>query len=389
MKKVFIILGVLILIMLIVFLNLRRSEGVPEVEFDTVKKGMIRSTVRAEGEIRAKNQVEVGAEVLGKIVNIFVEEGDTVVVGDILCIIDPKTYEAKVKQAKARLEADYTRLKKLENDLRRMKKLLDEELVSPSAYEEILTNYNALRAQLSADSFVLEEAYEDLNKTVITSPIKGEVVAVYKEIGEQVVMGTVNTPGSVIMVLADRSEMLLLALIDETEVVKIRTGQRAEIKVDAYPDSIFMGKVVRIGGVPESGTYGSVTEGVSYPIEILIKTSKTPLFPGMSAAADIIVEEAESTLIIPFSALGRRKFDEKMSDVVFKIENGTAKMVPIKIGISGEREVEVKEGLEEGDTIIVGPYKILRTLEDGSAVKLKEKKKRFRKKMRKNEKSSD
>ena len=111
MKKVFIILGVLILIMLIVFLNLRRSEGVPEVEFDTVKKGMIRSTVRAEGEIRAKNQVEVGAEVLGKIVNIFVEEGDTVVVGDILCIIDPKTYEAKVKQAKARLEADYTRLK--------------------------------------------------------------------------------------------------------------------------------------------------------------------------------------------------------------------------------------------------------------------------------------
>jgi HlyD family secretion protein len=380
MKRIMIIAGVLILLLLIILLNLRGGRGkVNEVEYGVVKRRTIRSTVRAEGEIRARNQVEIGAEVIGKIVSIPVEEGDTVEVGDTLCIIDPKTYEAKLKQVKARLDADYARLIKLEKDLKRMKELLDKELVSPSAYEEILTNYNSLKAQVSADSFALEEAYEDLKKTIITSPIRGEVVAVYKEVGEQVVMGTVNTPGSVIMVLADRSEMLLKALIDETEVVKIKIGQRAEIKVDAYPDSIFKGEVVRIGGVPETSISG-ITEGVSYPIEILIKSSDTPLFPGMSAAADIIVEEAENTLAIPFSALGRRKFKGKLRDVIFKVEDGKAEMVPVQIGVSDEKWVEIREGVEEGDTIIVGPYKVLRVLEDGEKVKLKEKKfKKFKK----------
>ena len=304
--------------------------------------------------------------------------------GDTLCVIDPSTYIARVEQVRSRLLADLSRLRKAEADLNRIKKLHEQGLVSDATYEESVSNFESLKAQASVDSFSLKEALESLKKTVITSPINGEVVAVYKEEGEMAVVGTVNTPGSVIMVVADRSRMLVSALVDETEVVQIRKGQKAKVSIDAFPDSTFDGKVVRIGGVPEKSLISGQTEGVSYPVEIELVGSGR-LLPGMSAVADIVVAEKDSALLLPFPAVGSREVEGKRRDVVFVIKEGVAHLTPVKLGISSERFVEVLEGLHEGDTVAIGPYKTLQNLKDGDKVKVKGLKKREEKKGKKRE----
>jgi len=380
MNKRKFILGAVILLIIGIFIGLNllnKGRGASfKVEVRKVRKGPIRSLVRAEGELKAINQVEIGADVMGRIVELRVHEGDKVDEGDTLLLIDPKVYEAKLKQTKARLDADLSRLKKIENDLKRTKELKDLGLVSQATYEEILTQYESLRAQVTADSFALEEAREDLRKTVITSPIDGEVVAVYKEEGEMVVVGTVNVPGSVIMVIADRSKMLVSAWVDETEVVKIEPGQEAIIKVDAFPDSVFEGEVTTIGGIPRASAVTAGAEGVSYPIEIEIRGNTESLYPGMSATADIIVAKKDTALVIPFSAVGRRELEGKLHYVVFLMRDGKAEMVPVELGISSEREVEVLDGLLSDDTIIVGPYKVLQKLKNGDRVVPIQKRKR-------------
>ncbi|RKZ04634.1 MAG: hypothetical protein DRQ04_00685 [Candidatus Hydrothermota bacterium] len=366
MKRILIALGVILIIALFVFLNLKKSGKAFTVKVETVKKQKVVRIVRADGEVRARNQVEVGSDVMGRIVRILVSEGDVVERGDTLCLIDPSIYEAKVNQLEARLMSDKARLSKVEKDYIRAKKLWRRGLISESAFEEIKANYNTTLAQMRADSFALEEAREDLSKTVITSPVSGEVMRVYKEEGEMTVVGTINTPGSVIMVVADLSEMQVAARVDESEIVSVKPGQRVRVKVDAHPDHEFTGKVLRIAGIPQS-QLGQ--EGVSYPVVVGIESPDKSLLPGMSASCEIEVAVRDSALAVPLPAVGKKKVEGEMRDVVFRVKGGIAELTPVELGITGEKVVEVVSGLSEGDTVIVGPFKVLRSLEGGEEVK--------------------
>jgi len=365
-KRILIALGVILIIALFVFLNLKKSGKALTVKVETVKKQKVVRIVRADGEVRARNQVEVGSDVMGRIVRILVSEGDVVERGDTLCLIDPSIYEAKVNQLEARLMSDKARLSKVEKDYIRAKKLWRRGLISESAFEEIKANYNTTLAQMRADSFALEEAREDLSKTVITSPVSGEVMRVYKEEGEMTVVGTINTPGSVIMVVADLSEMQVAARVDESEIVSVKPGQRVRVKVDAHPDHEFTGKVLRIAGIPQS-QLGQ--EGVSYPVVVGIESPDKSLLPGMSASCEIEVAVRDSALAVPLPAVGKKKVEGEMRDVVFRVKGGIAELTPVELGITGEKVVEVVSGLSEGDTVIVGPFKVLRSLEGGEEVK--------------------
>lgn len=366
MKRILIALGVILIIAIFVFLNLKKSGKAFTVKVETVKKQKVVRIVRADGEVRARNQVEVGSDVMGRIVRILVSEGDVVERGDTLCLIDPSIYEAKVNQLEARLMSDKARLSKVEKDYIRAKKLWRRGLISESAFEEIKANYNTTLAQMRADSFALEEAREDLSKTVITSPVSGEVMRVYKEEGEMTVVGTINTPGSVIMVVADLSEMQVAARVDESEIVSVKPGQRVRVKVDAHPDHEFTGKVLRIAGIPQS-QLGQ--EGVSYPVVVGIESPDKSLLPGMSASCEIEVAVRDSALAVPLPAVGKKKVEGEMRDVVFRVKGGIAELTPVELGITGEKVVEVVSGLSEGDTVIVGPFKVLRSLEGGEEVK--------------------
>ena len=374
-KKILATLGVLGLLAIFIVLNLRAKGQAPTVWVDVVKRGPIRSTVKAEGEIQAKNQVRIGSDVMGRILEIRVEEGDTVKRGDTLCLIDPSTYLAQVRQAKARLQQDLARLEKAKNDYLRAQELYADSLIPSSTLEEAKTAYATLQAQIRVDSSLLEEALSTYAKTVITSPIDGVVLGVHKEVGEMVVVGTINTPGSVIMDIADLNTLEVEASVDETEVVKIQPGQPVRIRVDAYPDTLFHGVVQRISGIPTTTVQagGTSLQGVSYPILIRI-LGHPKLYPGMTANCEIITGEKDSTLVIPFTALGKRTLEGKSRDVVFRIHGDRVEMVPVSLGLTGIRVVEIVDGLSEGDTIAVGPHPVLAKLEDGQQVSLEWKK---------------
>jgi len=373
-KKLLIIVGVVVLVLIIVLLNLKRDKGGKKVDAVVAIKENIISKVRTEGTLKALNQVQIGSDVMGRIVKIKVKEGDRVHKGDVLCIIDQSTYIARLKRAQASLNLAQAKLAKAEEDLRRGEELFQNQLISKERYEEIKLNYEMAKAEFESARESYNEAKENYNKTIITSPADGEVVQLNKEEGEMAVMGTINTPGSVIMTIAERSKMFVKALVDETEVIKIEPDQPVAVTVDAHPDTTFEGKVTRIGGIPYQSAYGT-EEAINFPIEVEILGTPEKLYPGMSATCEITIGVKDSVIVIPFPALGRKKIKEKEQDIVLIAKEREVKETPVKLGLTGEKGVEIIDGVSLGDTVLTGPYKTLRKLKDGDkvTVKIKEK----------------
>lgn len=369
-KKIFIAIGVVVPILIIVLFSLTKREPSEKVEAIVAKKDNIISKVRAEGTLKALNQVQIGSDVMGRIVKLKVKEGDRVRKGDVLCIIDQSIYIARLKRAEVSLSLAQAKLTKAENDLTRSKELFDHQLISKERYEDAKLNYAVAKVEAEVFKEAYNEAKENFNKTVLTSPVDGEVVQLNKEEGEMVVMGTMSTPGSVIMTLAERSKMFVTALVDETEVIKIEPDQPTIIKVDALPDTTFKGKVTRIGGIPETSGLGT-EEAINFPIEVEIMGTQKKLYPGMSATCEITIGMRDSVIIIPYPALGRQKVGAKEQDVVFIAKGGIASQIPVKLGLIGEKGVEIREGVNLSDTVLIGPYKTLRKLKTNDKVEVK------------------
>jgi len=339
-KKVIIGAGIVLFIAIVVILNVKRGEEKKSVDAEVVKADSIVSRVRVEGTLKAENQVGIGSDVLGRLTKILVKEGDRVEKGTLLCTIDPRTYDARLAQARAQLRASQSRLAKAELDMGRYSQLLEEKLVSEEEYEGIRTQYDIYKAQVETEEFAVREARENLNKTTLRSPIAGEIVSLNKEEGEMVVMGTIGTPGSVIMIIAERSKMFVRAMVDETEIVRVEIGQEAEVEVDAFPDTTFSGHVARIGGMPVMDASAS-DQAVSFPVEVALEPGVTKLYPGMSATCNIVVARKDSVLLVPYSSLGRREVEDEEKDILFTVESGVAKMKTVKIGVTGDKEAEI------------------------------------------------
>jgi len=371
-KKIAVIGGIGLVVLLIIIINLMRKRGVvPEVRVETIARGSVEQIARAEGVIEAVNQVNIGSDIMGRLVEIRVRQGEKVKKGDTLCVVDPRVYREQVSAAQASLAAQEASLAKLREDYERTKALFDKGLVSKSQMEQAESAFRAAEAQLRAARAQLSQVKVTYSKAFITSPVDGEVVAVNMEIGEQVIAGTVNISGSVIMVVADMSKAIVKADVDETEVVQVAPGQEVRVKIDAFPGRIFRGVVETRSGVPASNALSSaVQQAVTYPVEILLLETPEGLLPGMSASCEIITSRADSVLVIPLTAVG----SSDGQDVVYLYKGGSAKKTPIKLGIIGEGTAEVLEGLAEGDTVIIGPASVLVNIKDGAKVKLKKEK---------------
>lgn len=369
-KKLLIIVGAVVLVLIIVLLNLKRGRSVSKTDAVVAKKDNIISNVRAEGTLKALNQVQIGSDVMGRIVKIKVEEGDKIRKGDTLCIIDQSTYVARLRQAKSSLILAQAKIAKAKEDLRRSEELFKNHLISEEQYEKEKLNYEMAKAEAELSHEYYNEARENYNKTIITSPADGEVLQINKEEGEMVVMGTISTPGSVIMTIAERSKMFVKALVDETEVIKIDPGQPAVITIDALSDTTFEGEVTRIGGIPEKTGYG-LEEAINFPIEVEIMGTHKKLYPGMSATCEITVDIKDSVVVIPYPAVGRKKIEGDERDVVLLVKEKRVKVTPVKLGLTGEKGVEIVDGVAVGDTVLTGPYKILRSLKDGDKADVK------------------
>jgi HlyD family secretion protein len=416
-RTILIVSGVVVLLAIFVIANLSKSSGTIEsVQSDKVKKGEIVSEVTATGSIQARTTVKISADVAAKIIQLPVEEGDLVHKGDLLVRLDPTRYQAAVGQAEAALAGAKAAEKRAEASLleaekahNRNKEMYAGKLISEETYIQIETNYEVAKANFEAAQYntkqqreVLEEVKDNFTKTTITSPIDGTVVALNAEVGEIVMIGTMNNAGTVIMTVADLNTIEVEVEVDETDVAKVQLDQEARISVDAFPDTTFKGRVVEVGNAARSS--GSTTDRVTnFLVKILLTDVVPGIKPGMTATADITTAKAKDILYVPIQAVVMRpekvdtlkaapekepesgviaaevkstpmtpagKTEAKEIEGVFKIVDGAAKFVIVKTGISDQQNIEVKEGLALDDQIISGSYKVLRTLEDGAKVKI-------------------
>ena len=241
-----------------------------------------------------------------------------------------------------------------------------------------------------------------LQKTTYESPFDGVVTNLPVREGETVVMGIQNSPGSTLMTIADMSVITSEVKVDETDIVNVRLGQPADVTIDAIPHKIFHGVVSEIGdnaivrstGVATSQATSTSEEAKDFKVVITLTDPPLDLRPGLSSTARITTATRESVLSIPIQALTVRtqaelatrdagkdsvqaagaatdasKQKEEIQGV-FVIRNRKAEFVPTDTGISGTTDIEIIKGLQEGEEVITGSYKILRTVKPGTSVKI-------------------
>ena len=411
-KKVIIILAVVLVIALIVILNLssQREKSV-KVTMEKVKRTDLTSTISASGEIKPKKSVNISALILGRIVKIGVKEGDEVKAGDFLLKLDSTQFEANAERDRAFIQSSQAELNKAETTLEkskgfyeRQKNLFDNGLISKEQLEQAKMQLDLADASNRSVKFQIQQAQaslkstlDNLGKTVFSSPIDGVITSLHVEEGEMAIIGTMNNPGTVLMIIADLSVMEVEVEVDETDVVGVQLGQIADVRVDAFPSQVFKGKVTEIGSsaLQRSGAAATTTESKDFKVVVTLDNPSKLLKPGLSASSDIIIAEKKQVLAVPISALvlkdkkregsaaaaepakGRGANEE---EGVYAVETGRAKFVPVKKGIMGELMIEIASGLTENQDVVVGPYDALRQLKDGLLVKAEAPKKEAAKK---------
>jgi len=452
-KKVLIGIGVLAVIAIVVTYSVNQAnKDVVTVQTGKVTKADLTSLVTASGEIKPKTYANVGGEGFGKVVDLKVKEGDRVKRGDFLLRLENiqatadveaqtastgaseasiKSAEANYRSTQAELnqrKADFDRAKA---DWERAKQLYEGELIAKSEYDSKKASFDGAAASIEATTArlqqnraeldrarstneqtraVLTRTRDVLRKTTYTAPIDGVVTYIAVRVGENVVMGIQNSPGSYLMTISDMSLVTAEVKVDETDIVNVKFGQDCDVTIDAAPGKIFKGKVTEVGtqavlrtsGLATSQTTTGTQEAKDFKVVIALTNPPENIRPGLSTTAKIKTAEKQAVLSIPMQALAVRtrkdledaqkeaskkgvtsvtlaaaKTAEKGTDPkkeeiqgVFVIEKGKAVFKPVQTGITGVTDIEVTEGLKDGEEIVTGSYKALRTLKHGAPVKV-------------------
>jgi HlyD family secretion protein len=368
------------------------------VEAEKVARRDVVARVKATGAINPKRKVEIQSKVIGEVVSLPVREGDAVKAGQVVVEIEKALYESARDQAKAardqasvNLEQARAQLANAELTFKRTSGLFSEGIASQDVLDRARLDRDsaeiAVRSQQEAihqASSGYQRAIEDLDRTTIRAPMDGFVTALNVEKGETAVMGTMNFQGSVLMVIGDLSEMVAEVEVAESEVVPLALGQAATIHLDALGDATLAGKVVEIGS-------SGVKQGdvVKFKVKVGLDAPDARVKPGMTSRVEIVTQTAKQVLAIPQQAVQTRWLDEKGKEVdrregdrsqreasvAYLLAQGKAARREVKTGVHDEIWVEVRDGLAEGDEVIVGPYRVLRSLKQSDPVRPAEKKK--------------
>jgi HlyD family secretion protein len=444
MKKIIILVGVVALIVtLVIFGAKQRShKGIKVYEEEARKVDRLVTTVKASGEVEPKIFVNISSQVPGQIVDLRTKVGDRVGKGDILLQLDPEQYrstvtrlEANLRLARINLDKEKTSLTTYESTLRRQQALAKQMIVSADQLEQATLlvessriQVRGLEEQIQQASAELVKARDELAKTTIRAPIDGLVTLVNAKLGEQVIIGTMNNPGTVILVLSDMSEMLAEVRVDETEIAAMKPGQKAVVTIDALPGRQFDGVVTEIAHTAikdkdvsrftvKVSLAGHVESGGAPATRELPLSRQTSagagevaaLRPGMSAHAAVEVASRDKALVVPLQAVfskKRKDVEDEMKkpvkaaegpiaaeasadpnaaaavaapqseksqeedvDVIFVDRKGKAEMMPVKTGLSDEFNVElIGASIEPGEKIVIGPYRTLKKLKHGEAI---------------------
>jgi HlyD family secretion protein len=337
---------------------------------------------------------------------------------------DAVAARAAVNTAAADLNSAEAEYEHAKLDYDRNKSLYDAQLIAKSDYDTKKASLDTASAQLgmakaklaqakaqqdsaqghiSQNSAMLRHAADVLSKTEYPAPFDGVITNVPVREGETVVPGIQNSPGSTLMTIADMSIITAEVKVDETDIVNVQLGQLAEVTIDAIPKQKFKGTVTEIGrnavlrstGVSTAQTTSSSQEAKDFKVVVALQDPPPNLLPGLSATARITTSTRAKALAIPIQALTIRQRADLATDSkgkpataqaaapadgkdpkeelqgVFVLKNKKdAVFVPVVTGISGTTDIEVTSGLKEGDEIVTGSYKVLRTLRNGTDVKV-------------------
>jgi len=379
-----------------------------EVQTAPVEAREIVQTVVATGRIQPVTQVNISADVSAKITRLAVNEGDWVEKGQFLLELDRERYLAEVESAEANLrssEADAAvvreNLDKAEKDLARMQDLKQKSLESVANFDAAASAVGVEKARLRSaldrveqSRASLKQARDALSKTTIYAPMAGTVSKLNKEVGE-IALGS-QFQEDVILEIANLSGMEALVDVDENDIVQLSLGDTATIEVDALPGVTFEGTVTEIASSAKIAAQGTSDQKTEFEVKVAVLNPGTELRPGMTASADIVTEVRDSALGVPIQSVAVRTPDQigaaaKGDDagdagdagpaftpdkdgfvqIVFVVEDGVAHAKQVKTGIQSDTHIELVEGIDAGEQVVVGSYRaISRDLKEGAKVKV-------------------
>ena len=399
---IFSVIGLVIIVLgLIVFLG-SKKEPVLAVNVEKVSTRTLTQVVTATGKIQPEVHAQISPEVSGEIVLLPVKEGYNVKKGDILLKIKPDIYVAQRDQFQAALQQVKSALVKAEADYKRAQGLMKKGLIAQSDFAQAVSAYDGAKAQYAQGEASLNQAEESLRKTTITSPMDGTISQLNNQLGERV-LGTQQFQGTNVMTVADLSKMEAQVDVSENDVILVHIGDTARISIDAFPDRKVNAVVYEIANTGTSKNLGTQEEVTNFTVKMRIVDPGVTLRPGMSMTADVETMTKQNVLSVPIQSVTTRapkmavtqgptdgqsgmvmtagqsqktKNENKPKEIVFVVENGVAKAVPVKRGIASDQYVEITEGVSEGAQVVSGSYKAInRELEDGAKVKIEEAKK--------------
>ena len=422
-KKRLIILGVGVVALGVVAAVRGGRQTLPQVQTAEVALRDVVERVSASGKIQPEIEVKITAEVNGQITQLPVKEGDVVEKGDLLVQLNPDLYEAALLRAEAALNTARSNLASAraqvaqgrankmaaEKAYVRAQSLLGDKVISQAEFDQTEASFLSAEANLtSAEESVrsaefairsgeasLQEARDNLSRTTLTSPQRGVVTALSKEVGESV-QGNGFTAGEVVMNVSDLSTMEVNVEVNESDIVRIHMGDEAEIEVDAYLGETFSGTVTEIGNTAlNAGANGfNMDQVTNFSVKVRLNRDSyvhltegksedyTPFRPGMSATVDILTARATQALSVPIQAVTTREagFGEEEGEQIedtegeaslglFRLQDGEAQWVEVETGIQDSKFVVVTGGVAVGDAVISGPYDLVsRSLEHGDKV---------------------
>ncbi len=396
--KLFLILGLVIALVAAPVGIPRLFRESPEaLTWDAVSLGEVRETISASGEIKAKTSINIGTSVTGEIKVLHVKDGQDVKVGDLLVTIDRERLKQQLSQAEAQLEAsrkDAARLeaamKRAQENAARMESLFRQGLISDEEYrqsklnlESAILNHEAARSNVMQNQANVAAMRDNFGKTEIRAPIVGRVTALRAERGEMAIPGTSNLAGANLMVISDMSEVIAEIKANESEVVRLKENQPAQVTVEALPNRVFQGKVYEIASASES----SGSDANMYKVKVILDMSGKDvdqLRPGMSARAVILTAEVKGALRVPLQAVldregsmedARKKglLSPESRSVVMVVKGRKAEERPVQVGIANTQYYEVRNGLSDGERVLTGPVRKLKELKNGDSIKLRKK----------------
>lgn len=328
----------------VALVRLRRAE--PDLgQTVRVERGALERIVVASGTIEPEDLVEVRPKVSGIVEHFRVDAGDRVHAGQVVAEIDRETLEAAVREARAivqeaRVERDHAGI-----DLQRRNNLFQRGVESQDALDRDRAQHAAAEARLQRAQATLERLEQELAYATITAPINGLVLRRELNPGAAVASVASVTGGTVLMTIADTSQMHLLGTVDENEIAQVRVGMDARIRTDAYPGRIFPGRVRKIASL------GDRKENVtSFKVEVTVLEGVDAMWPRMSGDADIITEVREAALIVPEAAL-LYDGDNVMVEVVERASRPRLVRRPVRTGVFNADRVEIVDGVAEGDEV--------------------------------------